>query len=610
MTPGKRSTPAPSSSSPSASGRLLALRYPAWRPHGRSPVLWALLAWLAVNALAAAFGADWSRSLWSVYVRQQGGLVALLGWTALAFVVAAVYRGAADRRRLLLVWCGVSVLVAVFALLSWHELWPFFNPPDHYTRLFSPAGNPTATAAYNVGAILLSAGLLLTTPWRRGRLAWADRGRLLALALPALALAFNMWTLWLTEARMAPVALAAGLLALGAVLLWRGAAATGSAGVRRRRRRLRLVAAALLALALLPPALFAAARFTPVLDGYAERGDYLWRVKKVGLDDNSVRSRLAGARAAWAGALERPLLGWGPENYAAVWGHYGDGEYTKGRLDRAHSQPLEELVNAGVPGLLAWLVLWGLIFRALLRAARRPDDDGGAVALLGLLTGVFVMNLVHFDTMASLLALAVAAGLAGAAETERVRSAAPSPAAARRPPWLRLNLRLAPPLRTAVLVVAVLAALALLALAPGRLYLSAAALHNAASSPYWQHQLVYYHRAMAAFPGMDREPRRHLLAHIAHHMGGMPPAPRERALALGNYHARKLRADHPGDWHSCYVAGRFYAAAAALEPAPWRETALRTARQCRELAPGLRETRELLAAATAGAAPPDTGISP
>ena len=109
-----------------------------------------------------------------------------------------------------------------------------------------------------------------------------------------------------------------------------------------------------------------------------------------------------GFKAFW----ERPLLGWGPENYDRVWEKLSSpSSYKHGLvfLDKAHNQIIEELATKGSLGLLVYLGLWTVIVATLIRKHRPLRDDVLAYAILGALAGYFVQNLFLFDTPTTIL---------------------------------------------------------------------------------------------------------------------------------------------------------------------------------------------------------------
>jgi O-antigen ligase len=116
----------------------------------------------------------------------------------------------------------------------------------------------------------------------------------------------------------------------------------------------------------------------------------------------SVIERLAHWQAAENMIVDRPYLGVGFGNYAAAYEHYRALNWPIA-LGHAHNYYLNIWAETGIFGLLAYLVLWGMVFYRTLRAfytsAASPGRNGRAPFLfsavaLGLL-GAWVQLSVH-----------------------------------------------------------------------------------------------------------------------------------------------------------------------------------------------------------------------
>ena len=96
---------------------LAALRS-TWRPQ-LSWLVVLFAAGLATAAVSAVFGVSLQRSLWSTYTRM-GGLVDAVHWLALAVVLVAMLRTARDWRRILNLYLGAGLAVALLAIARFH----------------------------------------------------------------------------------------------------------------------------------------------------------------------------------------------------------------------------------------------------------------------------------------------------------------------------------------------------------------------------------------------------------------------------------------------------------------------------------------------------------
>jgi hypothetical protein len=124
------------------------------------------------------------------------------------------------------------------------------------------------------------------------------------------------------------------------------------------------------------------------------------------LSDQTTNTRFWTWGSAWKGFVERPILGWGPENFSPVFDkyfdprHYIPGQNTETWFDRAHSIYFDYLAETGILGFLSYLsiffvVLWGLI-KSIFRNAHSPFAKS---LLVGLPLGYLVQGVAIFDVL-------------------------------------------------------------------------------------------------------------------------------------------------------------------------------------------------------------------
>ena len=427
---------------------VLALATPAYRPP-RSWVLAALAAGLAVSLLAAFYGASFQRSLWSSYERMQG-VVDGAHWTALAVVLVSVLRTGAAWRRLLMASAGAGTAMACLIIARQYELGvPFYGavPEQHLPRMSGPLGNPIYLSAYLLANLMLALGLAArarltpappaasaAAPRARGGRRRGAHRRHGAPAERGARPAPGRWAgaAWAVAAglQLSGLALAGsvgGFAGLFAALVFVAAAAAFLA----RGRARRIAAGALAALAVL--AIGAGMRFVhpdrtalPGIEHPVAR-----YVASVHLQRPGVQSRLAAWEAGIEGFAARPVLGWGPENFAAVFGRFasGYGAVTQPH-DQAHGKLVEVAATTGAAGVAAYLGLWALALLAVWRAARGMEAGERALALGagGALAGTLAQSQFLFDTPAGSLQTVLLLGFAAALEARAF--------AAPRRPWL------------------------------------------------------------------------------------------------------------------------------------------------------------------------------
>jgi tetratricopeptide (TPR) repeat protein len=126
---------------------------------------------------------------------------------------------------------------------------------------------------------------------------------------------------------------------------------------------------------------------------------------------------------AWQGFQERPLLGWGPENFTYVFSkYYNPAMYDQEPwFDRAHNVFLDWVISAGILGLGAYLLLFATTLYYLMRSTgafigesflqkikslfSRDKDKGllSVLVLVGFLVAYFTQNIFVFDNLSSLI---------------------------------------------------------------------------------------------------------------------------------------------------------------------------------------------------------------
>ena len=619
---------------------VLALLRPRWRPPP-SALLGALAAGLAAAALSAPFGVGPELSWWSSYGRMQG-IVNAAHWAVFALVAASVARSWRDWVRLLNVNLAVGLCVSALAILRYaapEMALPMPRAEGYWPRIGASAGNPILLGAYLQAIALLATGFLVRSccaPAPAAPAAASGAGRAArrrgarragkAPARPASGDGWRMRLFWAATAcgALAGVSLTGSLGALAGLGAGLGAACGLYALFGRARRARRAGAAGLgalgacaIALAVVlvvrgaeapapdPGGAQQAEGARPALGGGNVMLERATSAEWVGFTaGNRLRIWESGLKAF----AERPLLGWGPENYyVASARHISAPEGRRARVQyHAHNLALEEAVGKGAAGLAAWLALWALTALVALRAARRLDDARQralAVFAAAALAGWFAQAQTAFYSAESWLQHMLLLGFFVHLEAAlRAGRDAPAPrrlpAALRLAAALRLPVRagLAGPMRATLARIGpgarVAAGAAALALA-GASVAASIAIHAGAAA-MWRADhggpfIAELERAMGAFEPLAAGPRVVLFNNLALNwevLARTDPREAARLLALADGHAAAALAARPESWVLHHALARLYLEAAGTDPA-YAARAARHLERSRVLAPNL-----------------------
>ena len=384
----------------------LALGRRSFRPP-RSRLLALLFAGFGVALLAACFGASLQRSLWSNFERMQG-LVDLAHWLVFVLVLVSVVRSARDWRILLGINLGVSSVVGLIAIGMNYEALGALYQLDRQLRVSASLGNPVYLGAYMQANILIGLGLFAhsfvrdSAPSPAGgdmrRKTGLRLGSRTRRILAGSSILVNGWALALTASFGALMGLAAGVGFLAATFT----------ALRVWKVRWSMVAACgvFIASALVLVVSLVSERRHGVPDSAGADASLVQRWLTTTGIAKSYRTRADAWEAGAGGFLERPVLGWGPENFIVPLGKHSTSTHRDTQIyDYAHSVPVEEAATKGLAGVLAFLAIWGYAFRVIVIAAKRlaPGERIFALLLGGALTGFFAQGLTFFPTTTSSL---------------------------------------------------------------------------------------------------------------------------------------------------------------------------------------------------------------
>lgn len=135
------------------------------------------------------------------------------------------------------------------------------------------------------------------------------------------------------------------------------------------------------------------------------------------LADSTTMPRYIVWDLTYGAISERPLSGWGPENYDRAFEAnfrsdlYTTGGRIEGWFDRAHNVFLDTLATTGILGVLAYFVLVAACVQIIIRARREGTiGEGEQVILLALIVAHLLQLQTAFDTVTTYILLAFLCG--------------------------------------------------------------------------------------------------------------------------------------------------------------------------------------------------------
>lgn len=364
----------------------LALVNPAYRPR-RSWVLGALAVFVAIIGLADVLGVHPFKSLWSNFERMDGW-VTLAHVLVLTVITSAMMVKEKMWRWLFWVSLGVSAYLAIYGFLQIAGVSALGQGGSAGlgARVDGTFGNPIYFAAYMLFHVFIAA-ILWVQQWSERR-----SGERLALSIAyGTVIAIDTLALFFTGTRGTMIGLAGGAFLTALLVLLQA---------RHSRLAWRISAAVVAVIVLFAGTIFAI-KDTPL----AKKIGFIDRLSTISLEDNTVKARFINWSIAWEGVKERPILGWGQENYAIVFDKYYDPRMYAQEpwFDRVHNIVFDWLVAGGFLGLLSYLS----IFAAALWAIWRHGFTIAERSLLtGLLAAYFFHNFFVFDNVTSYILFA------------------------------------------------------------------------------------------------------------------------------------------------------------------------------------------------------------
>lgn len=344
-----------------------------YRPRSSS-LLWALAIFVVIVGIANLLGVDPYHSFWSRFERMEGYLM-ILHLAAYFIMLTTVFRAKKTWLTFFNLFLIAGLLIGFYGILQKLGLKEAIQGGEE--RIDGTIGNPTYLAAYLLLILALGFILFFNAEKRWQKIFYSA------------AIAFDLLIIYFTATRGVILALLAivPLSLIAYLILFRKEEAE--------KKYRKWVAAVLIAIVAIP-LVFLLIKNQP----WVRDHQVLSRFAGLSLNDKTVRSRFMIWGISWDGFKERPILGWGQENYLKAFAkYYNPGLYDQEPwFDRSHNIIFDWLINAGILGLISYISLFIFLLSAVIDALRKGliKKKEGLVLMLAPVA-YFIQNFFVFD---------------------------------------------------------------------------------------------------------------------------------------------------------------------------------------------------------------------
>jgi hypothetical protein len=357
------------------------------------PLVIAVTVFAAIFEVACLFAYDIHAAFWSNYERGEGGFQ-MLHYYLFFLLLVLIFKDEKEWKNIFRFSLVSAAGMIVYGILGNYSVTGFIGPYAGATaptgwwniliqgRFEGSLGNPAYVDPYLIFSMFFAAYL-----WLASKMA-GTLTKLKSWGYGVLIAVFFLFFI-LGQTRGAFIGLAVGIFALIVYLIFSNKGATRKWG-----------AIALVLLVILGVGLYAV-RNTAFVQKFPEG-----RLLQLSLSDSTAQTRFWVWGEAWKGFLERPVLGWGPENFTAVFdkffnpNFYVPGANSETWFDRAHSVYFDYLSETGILGLLSYLGIfvlfyWEFIKKAHKRTAAEDKHRGAFLLEKGLILALPIAYLVQ-----------------------------------------------------------------------------------------------------------------------------------------------------------------------------------------------------------------------
>ncbi|OGZ35144.1 MAG: hypothetical protein A2V60_01475 [Candidatus Portnoybacteria bacterium RIFCSPHIGHO2_01_FULL_39_19] len=334
----------------------------------------------ALYFLTGVIGVNFYNSWWGSLERM-GGIFSFLHFWVYFIILTSVIKNIEDWNKILKISVGVGFLSILFAYGQRLRLGDFFVGWQHGERVIGTIGNPALFAGYLLFILYLALLFLLKKETKI-----QEKGFFTAVII------LGIPVLLMTAVRGAILSFLGSIFLLAIFFIFT---------LKNRKIKISLLIAVIIFIILTVFILLNK-------DQAWVRGvSWLSRITDISKDTSTIQTRLWSWTSAINGWKEKPIFGWGPENFMILHMKYFDARHFTGLgsetiWDRAHNIFLEMLSTEGVAGLISYLSIFGIAFYFLIKKLKTGAIDGLTFGVLSAALIAYIgQNLFIFDTFAN-----------------------------------------------------------------------------------------------------------------------------------------------------------------------------------------------------------------
>lgn len=352
-----------------------------YRPKWNS-ILISISIFTGLYVFTGIIGVNSFNSFWGSLERM-GGTFSFIHFWAYFVILISIIKTEIDWNKILKISTFVGFLSILFAYGQLLIKGKFFVGWQHGSRLIGTIGNPALFAGYLLFVIYLAMFLLLKNQlpkWQK----WFF----------AIVIIVGTLALMMTAVRGAVVAFWGSLFLLAIFLLFKS-----------ENKKIKKYLSIVITIFIIVVAIIGFSKN----QAWVKNNSMLNRISDISFKTDTIQTRLWSWGSALKGIKERPIFGWGPENFMFLHMKYFNSKHFVGLgsetiWDRAHNMPLEALSTMGIFGLISYLAVFFVIFRFLYRKFKNGEINNNVFGVLSaIVIAYFVQNLFIFDTAANYL---------------------------------------------------------------------------------------------------------------------------------------------------------------------------------------------------------------